>query len=95
MGVRQRWQTKRGPPGRERTVDVLTHDLEVGAFNDADGEAITNGFTSFSRPEESIARNYINSSFTWRVNDRTAFLTESSFDLNDGANEIFNILVPH
>lgn len=91
FGVRQRWQTKRGGESTRRTVDFLTLDTEVGIFNDAEGAATTNGFTSFSRPENSITKNYLNSSLIWRVNDRTAFLSELNYDLNDGEVDILNL----
>ena len=35
LGLRQRLQTKRGEPGRRRSVDWITFDLEAGFFNDA------------------------------------------------------------
>lgn len=91
VGVRQRWQTKRGEGMNRRSVDLFTLDIESGAFNDATGEQTTNGFTSFSRPENSIARNFISGATIWRVNDRTALLSETNFDLNDGDIDIFNI----
>ncbi len=91
LGVRQRWQTKRGQGATRRVVDFLTLDLEVGVFNDSDGEALTNGYTSFSRPEESVARNFVNGAMVWRVNDRTALLSEVNFDMNDGAVDVFNL----
>jgi len=93
VGIRQRFQTKRGAGANRRTVDVLTHDLEVGVFNDAGGDEITNGFTSYSRPENSITRNFINSSTVWRFNDRTALLTESNYDLSDAQIDILNVSV--
>ena len=91
LGLRQRWQTKRGPDDARRIVDFLTLDLETGFFNDASGDHITNGYTSFSRPENSITHNYVNSSLIWRVNDRTAFLSELNYDINDGGLDIFNV----
>jgi len=91
FGIRQRWQTKRGKASTARTVDFLTNDLEVGAFNDVDTNVTTNGFGSFSRPENSVTQNYINSSTTWRVNDRTAILSESNYDLNDGRVDVLNL----
>lgn len=93
MGVRQRWQTKRGAGENRRIVDFLTHDLELGVFNDAEGDEITNGYTSFSRPEDSISRNYVNSSTIWRINDRTALLSETNYDLNDAKIDILNVSV--
>ncbi|MHC4695902.1 MAG: LPS assembly protein LptD [Planctomycetota bacterium] len=91
LGVRQRWQTKRGAEDARRTVDFLTLDVEVGFFNDANGDHVTNGYTSFSRPENSTTHNYVNSSLIWRVNDRTALLSELNYDINDGNLDIFNL----
>lgn len=91
LGVRQRWQTKRGAGDNRRTVDLFTLDVETGVFNDTGGDAVTNGFASFSRPENSVARNYINARTAWRINDRTAILSETNFDMNDGEVDIFNL----
>ncbi|MBU0716882.1 MAG: LPS assembly protein LptD [Planctomycetes bacterium] len=91
VGLRQRWQTKRGAGPTRRIVDLLTFDVEAGAFSDIDGRSLTNGFTSYSRPENSIARNHVNSSLIWRVNDRTALLSELNFDVNDGEIDILNL----
>ena len=91
LGLRQRWQTKRGRDANRRIVDFVTLDVEVGFFNGAAGDTITNGYTPFDRPEASIARNYVNSSLIWRVNDRTALLSELNYDLNDGEIDLFNL----
>lgn len=91
LGMRQRWQTKRGPENARRNVDVLTFSSQLGVFNDAPGDDFTNGFTSFSRPENSISRNFINQAMIWRVNDRTAVLYESNYDLNDRDWDILNV----
>ena len=47
--------------------------------------------TTERAPEGSIARNFINSSLIWRVNDRTALLSELNYDVNDGEVDIFNL----
>ncbi|NOX57880.1 MAG: LPS assembly protein LptD, partial [Planctomycetes bacterium] len=97
FGVRQRFQTKRGAPGRQRTVDFLTFDVEVGIFNDAPrrnqvlGNKFTNGFASYSRPENSIAQNYVNTSLLYRINDSTTLASEMNFDLNDGEVDVLNL----
>ncbi len=91
VGVRQRWQTKRGAGKTRRKVDFLTWDLELGLFNGATGDDKTNGFVSYTRPELSVARNYLNSSVVWRVNDRTAFLSEVNYDVNDGEIDVLNM----
>lgn len=90
LGLRQRWQTKRGAPDALRTVDFLTFDVEAGFFNGPESGAITNGFISYSRPENSIVRNFVNGSFIWRINDRTALLSELNYDINDGEVDILN-----
>ncbi len=91
LGVRQRWQTKRGIGESRRVVDFLEVDTEVGIFNDGDSEEVTNGLVSFSRPENSISRNYVNSTLIWQLNDRTALLSELNYDLNDGEVDVFNV----
>ncbi len=93
FGVRQRWQTKRGPEDARRIVDVFTLDVEAAAFNDAEDDEVTNGFASFSRPENSISRNYVNTSAIWRMNDRTAVLSEMNYDMNDAELDVFNVSV--
>lgn len=93
FGWRQRFQTKRGEGANRRTVDVVSYDVEIGAFNDAPDDAITNGFVSYSRPEESAARNFVNIANTWRINDRTAVLAETNYDLDDGKVDIYNLSV--
>ncbi len=91
IGVRQRWQTKRGRDETRRTVDVLTLDVEAGFFNDRDNEDKTNGFIPLSRPEESVTRNFANTSLIWRMNDRTALVNEMNFDVNDAQLDIWNL----
>lgn len=91
VGVRQRWQTYRGRGETRRKVDVLTLDVEAGFFNDSPGYDETNGYTSYSRPETSVARNYINTAAVWRLNDRTALLSEMNYDVNDGEVDVLNI----
>ncbi len=99
VGLRQRWQTKRGGPGRWRVVDWITLDLELGAFNGddwvfPDGKALvsyTHGDAFVSRPEDSIARNFVNANFIWRVSDSTALLSDANWDIDDGEMDTFNI----
>ena len=91
FAVRQRWQTKRGAGPTRRVVDVFTLDLEAGAFNDSPGTYVTNGYTSFTRPELSVSRNYASAASIWRMNDRSALLGELNFDVNDGEVDIFNV----
>jgi len=88
VGWRHRFQTKRGGPGNWRPVDWLTVDLECGFFNDVqtvDLRNRTRGRTFISRPENSIASNFVSLSSIWRVSDTTALLYDGIMDLNDGA----------
>ncbi len=55
------------------------------------GGGVTNGFTSYTRPENSIARNFVNTSLKWQINDGTALLSEMNYDINDGEVDIFNL----
>jgi len=91
VGLRQRWQTKRGGPGRWRVVDWITLDLELGVFNDAQSDEFTHGDAFVSRPEDSITRNFINANFIWRISDSTALLSDANWDMNDGEMDTFNI----
>lgn len=91
IGVRQRFQTKRGAPGKQRNVDLLTLDLELGVFNDAESDEFTNGFVSPTRPENSVSQNYLNASAVYRVNDSTDIATEINYDINDGEVDILNL----
>lgn len=89
VGIRQRLQTRRGAPDKRRTVDLLTFDVELGLFNDAENDEFTNGFVSPSRPENSVSRNYVNASTVYRINDSTNLSAEMNYDLNDGEIDIF------
>lgn len=91
LGVRQRWQTKRGPIDGRRSVDWITLDVELGLFSDSRSADRTYGFTSFTRPETSVSRNYVSADFIWRINDATALLSEMNYDVNDGEVDLFNV----
>ncbi|MFH0981471.1 MAG: hypothetical protein V2A79_08030 [Planctomycetota bacterium] len=91
LGLRQRWQTKRGAPDRQRISDVFLFDVEVGAFNNAQNFERTYGYTSYSRPENSISRNYVDAAGAWRINDTTSLLSEANVDLNDRKLDVFNL----
>lgn len=91
FAVRQRWQTKRGGPGRWRVVDWVTWDIEANIFDNAPhGEQPTGHFYD-SRPENSIARNHVRSNMSYRLSDTTAIFTDLNWDLNDGDLDRFNV----
>lgn len=91
LGVRQRWQTKRGEGENFRNVDVFLLDIKAAVFDNSNGDYTTNGFASYSRPENSISRNYVNAAAAWRVNDRTSVLSELNYDLNNTEIDILNV----
>lgn len=68
VGVRQRWQTKRGMPGRQRIVDWITLDANMTLFPDADRDNFgsTAGLTDYD--------------FRWQVGDRLLLLSSGTFD---------------
>ena len=51
----------------------------------------TFGFASYSRPENSISRNYVNGTVNWRINDSTALISEANIDVNDGELDLLNV----
>lgn len=88
LALRQRWQTKRGGPGRWRNVDVLSLNVEANFFANRPDEAqrMPVGFRSLflpTMPEVSIPRNGINSDVTWRISDTTALLADAQYNLDE------------
>jgi lipopolysaccharide assembly outer membrane protein LptD (OstA) len=88
LALHQRWQTKRGGPGRWRSVDVFSLNVEANFFNNAppDSELSPVAFRGLyfsSMPEASVPRNSINSDATWRVSDTTAILADAQYSLDD------------
>ncbi len=79
VALRQRWQTKRGGPGKWRSVDVLTVDVYANLFANQPGVRYRDppDFRSTflqAEPEYSLPRNTANAEATWRVSDTTAVL---------------------
>lgn len=73
FGVRQRWQTKRGMPGRERIIDWVTLDTEVSFFPDANRDNFGSEFGLFDYD------------FRWHVGDRFTLVSDGFFDFfSDG-----------
>jgi lipopolysaccharide export system protein LptA len=69
LAVRQRWQTKRGMPGRERTVDWISFDVEASLF---------------PKPgRDNFGQNLgmLNYDFRWHLGDRLALLSDGYADL--------------
>jgi hypothetical protein len=71
LGVRQRWQTKRGFPGRRRIIDWVVLDTEAVFFPNADRDNFgeTLGLVDYN--------------FRWHAGDRLTFLSDGAFDFFD------------
>lgn len=71
LGWRNRWQTKRGPPGRRRIIDWIVFDNEIAFFPDADRD----NFGEYLGLYET--------DFRWHVGDRLTLLSSSGMDFFD------------
>ena len=73
LGMRQRWQTKRGIPGNQRIIDWITLDTEISLFPDAnrDNFGSTAGMLDYD--------------FRWHIGDRVSLVSDGFFDFfSDG-----------
>ena len=94
IGAQQTWQTKRGPAGQQRTVDLLTLNLEAGAFGNGEGRRErSNGWVDPLRPENSRSRNYLAGDLVYRLSDSTSLLYDFNFDLNDRSYDRHNVSI--
>lgn len=71
LGVKQRWQTKRGLPGQERIIDWIVLDVDAVLFPQAD------------RDNFGEVLGLVDYDFQWHVGDRLTFLSDGFFDLFD------------
>lgn len=75
FGINQRWQTKRGTPGREHVIDWITFDVAAHYFPESDRD-------NFG---EDIGM--IDYDFRWHIGDRLSLLSDGYFDtFQDGLN---------
>ena len=73
VGARQRWQTKRGGPGRERVIDWITLDTQASFFPKED------------RDNFGEVLGLLNYDFRWHVGDRVTVLSDGFADVfSDG-----------
>ena len=84
VGVRQLWQTKRGPEGERHTVDWLRLDMAASFYSDDDTHMPADGRYFFYRPEYSLPRNSFNTNLTWHASDTTTFLADANYDIDSG-----------
>jgi hypothetical protein len=78
MGIRQRWQTKRGLPGQEHTVDWITLNLEGTYFPQSERD-------NFGHPFGLLQYD-----FTWHIGDRTTLVSSGLMDPFSGGARVFN-----
>jgi hypothetical protein len=77
--IRQRWQTKRGFPGMEHTVDYLTLDLSASFFPHP------------SRDNFGSDVAFLEYDTTWNVGDRTAIVSSGLYDPENNGPREFTI----
>jgi hypothetical protein len=83
LGMKNRWQTKRGTPGHERIVDWITLDTNLTIFPDEDR------FLPADIAQNSIG--IFDYDARWQVGDRLALLSSGLFDLYAGGPQIINV----
>jgi len=71
MGIKQRWQTKRGLPGQERMVDWITSETDLVFF------------PSPARDNFGSSLGLVDYNFAWHVGDRVTFLSDGFYDFFD------------
>ncbi|MEX2140417.1 MAG: organic solvent tolerance protein OstA [Pirellulales bacterium] len=78
VGVRQRWQTKRGPPDNRRIIDWITLDTHAEIFPDE---------------EENFGENIglIDYDFRWHVGDRLTLLSDGAADFFSQGGKLFSV----
>ena len=79
LGMRHRWQTKRGAPGNERTVDWVTLDTHA---------------TVFPRPDEDNfgeMLGMVDYDLKWHIGDRVSVLSSGYFDFFDQGGQMVSV----
>jgi hypothetical protein len=69
FGIHQRWQTKRGLPGRERIIDWIVFDVDAVLFPDP------------NRDNFGEVLGLVDYDFQWHVGDRFTLLSDGFYDL--------------
>lgn len=87
VGLRQRWETRRGGPGRWRNVDVFTLDIDAEWYANKPPRSVLNpydfrGMFFSTLPEASIPRDAVNADASWRLSDNTVLLADAQYNLD-------------
>jgi hypothetical protein len=86
VGLRQRWQTKRGGPGNERSVDFFTLNVEATWYTNKPPESVIppsdfRGLFFPTLPEASIPRDSVNGEAIWRISDTSVLLADAQWNM--------------
>jgi hypothetical protein len=86
VALRQRWQTKRGGAGNERSVVFFTLSVEATWFSNKPPDSVIppgdfRGLFFPTLPETSIPRDLVNGEATWRVSDSTVILADAQWNM--------------
>jgi hypothetical protein len=73
LGLRQRWQTKRGPAGNQRIVDWIVLNTDATIFPDP------------NRDNFGQVLGLVDYNFRWHVGDRTTLVSDGYFDFFENA----------
>ncbi len=79
LGVRQRWQTQRGFPGREHVIDWMTLDLNASIFPHSRRDNFGNRF------------GILEYDWTWNVGDMTAITSQGWMEPERNGPRVFDI----
>ncbi len=79
MGMRHRWQTKRGMPGSRRIIDWIVFDTNAVWYPDADRDNFGSSF------------GLLDYNFRWHVGDRLTLVSDGIFDTFDEGQKIFTV----
>lgn len=95
--LRQTWQTKRGGPGRWRSVDVLTLNAEYAHTSEEAGVETPIGRFDPARGELSVPGEFIRLDSAWQTTDTFAIAGETIYDLETRQQDRWSagVLVQH
>ncbi|MHC4176772.1 MAG: organic solvent tolerance protein OstA, partial [Planctomycetota bacterium] len=79
MGVRQRWQTKRGMPGNRRIIDWIVLDSNVTWFPDE------------TRDNFGTVLGLLDYDFRWHVGDRLTLVSDGIFDFFADGQQVITV----
>jgi len=79
MGLNQRWQTKRGPPGKRRIIDWIVLDMNAVYFPNP------------NRDNFGATFGLVNYDFRWHVGDRVTITSDSIIDFFNQGQRTLNI----